>query len=87
MPYLDIDIKYFDLSIRNRDKTGDQITIEAAAAVKQHKVGVKCPTINSMKKIDMIKLGLKKTLTSPNVTMRKQLGGGTLFREPIMIKG
>lgn len=82
-PYLDIDLKYFDLSIQSRDETDDQITIDAANAIKEHGVGIKCATITPdegrVKEFD-----LKKMWRSPNGTIRNILGG-TVFREPITI--
>ena len=84
LPYLDIDIKYFDLSIQNRDKTSDQITIDCANAIKKFGVGIKCATItpdeNRVKEFK-----LKKMWKSPNGTIRNILGG-TVFREPIICK-
>jgi len=82
-PYLDIDLKYYDLSIQKRDETDDQITIDAANAIKKYGVGVKCATITPdearVKEFD-----LKKMWPSPNGTVRNILGG-TIFREPIVI--
>ena len=84
LPYLDIEIKYFDLSIENRDKTDDQVTLDAAAAIKEHKVGIKCATITPDEaRVEEFKL--KKMWKSPNGTIRNYLGG-TVFREPIVIK-
>ena len=81
-PYLDIDTKYFDLSIQNRDKTDDQVTIDAANAIKEYGVGVKCATITPDE--DRVEeFGLKKMWRSPNGTIRNILGG-TVFREPII---
>ncbi len=83
-PFLDIDLKYYDLSIENRDKTDDQVTVEAANAIKQYGVGVKCATItpdeNRVKEFN-----LKKMWASPNGTIRNILDG-TVFREPIICK-
>ena len=84
LPYLDIDIKYYDLGIKNRDKTSDKITIECANAIKKIGVGIKCATItpdeNRVKEFK-----LKKMWRSPNGTIRNILGG-TVFREPIICK-
>ena len=82
-PYLDIDIKYYDLSIQKRDETDDQITVDAANAVKQYGVGVKCATITP-DEARVKEFGLKKMWPSPNGTVRNILGG-TIFREPILI--
>ncbi|MEI8026706.1 MAG: NADP-dependent isocitrate dehydrogenase [Pseudomonadota bacterium] len=82
LPYLDLDIKYFDLSIENRDKTDDKVTIEAAEAIKKYDVGIKCATITPDE--DRVKeFQLKKMWKSPNGTIRNILGG-TVFREPII---
>jgi isocitrate dehydrogenase len=82
LPYLDLDIKYYDLSIQNRDATEDQITIDAAYAIKEHQVGIKCATITP--DADRVKeFGLKKMWPSPNGTIRNIIGG-TVFREPII---
>ena len=81
LPYLDIDLKYFDLSIENRDATDDQITIDAAHAIQEHGVGVKCATITP-DEARVAEFGLKKMWRSPNGTIRNILGG-TVFREPI----
>ena len=81
-PYLDIDLKYFDLGIEARDKTDDQITVDAANAIKKYGVGVKCATITPDE--DRVKeFGLKKMWKSPNGTIRNILGG-VIFREPII---
>jgi isocitrate dehydrogenase len=81
-PYLDIDLKYFDLSIQNRDATDDQVTIDAANAIKEHGVGIKCATITPDEgRVE--EFGLKKMWRSPNGTIRNILGG-TVFREPIV---
>ena len=81
-PYLDIDIKYYDLSIQNRDKTSDQVTIDSANAIKKVGVGIKCATITpDENRIKEFKL--KKMWRSPNGTIRNILGG-TVFREPII---
>uniref|UniRef100_A0A7S3CVG8 Isocitrate dehydrogenase [NADP] n=1 Tax=Strombidium rassoulzadegani TaxID=1082188 RepID=A0A7S3CVG8_9SPIT len=84
LPFLDIEIKYFDLSIENRDKTDDKVTLDAAAAIREHKVGIKCATITPDEaRVEEFKL--KKMWKSPNGTIRNYLGG-TVFREPIIIK-
>lgn len=81
-PYLDIDLQYFDLSIQNRDATDDQVTVDAANAIKQYGVGVKCATITPDEgRVE--EFGLKKMWRSPNGTIRNILGG-TVFREPIV---
>jgi isocitrate dehydrogenase len=83
-PYLDIDIKYFDLGLEYRDATNDQVTIDAANAIKQYNVGIKCATITPDEaRVEEFKL--KKMWLSPNGTIRNILGG-TVFREPIVIK-
>src|SRR5680860_1737100 len=82
-PYLDIDLKYYDLSIQKRDETDDQITIDAANAIKKYGVGVKCATITP-DEARVTEFGLKKMWPSPNGTVRNILGG-TIFREPIVI--
>ncbi len=82
-PYLDIDLKYYDLSIENRDATDDQVTIDAANAIKQYGVGVKCATITPDEQ-RVEEFGLKKMWKSPNGTIRNILGG-VVFREPIVI--
>ena len=82
-PYLDIDLKYFDLGIQKRDETDDQITIEAAEATKEHGVAVKCATITP-DEARVEEFGLKKMWRSPNGTIRNILGG-VVFREPIII--
>ncbi len=84
LPYLDIDLKYFDLSIQNRDATNDQITIDAAEAIKKYGVGVKCATITP-DEARVKEFGLKKMWKSPNGTIRNILNG-TVFREPITCK-
>ena len=84
LDYIDLDIKYFDLSIESRDKTDDQITIDAANAIKKYNVGIKCATITPDE--DRVKeFSLKKMYKSPNGTIRNIIGG-TVFREPIIIK-
>src|SRR5471030_2500904 len=82
-PYLDIDLKYYDLSIQKRDETDDQITVDAANAIKAYGVGVKCATITP-DEARVKEFGLKKMWPSPNGTVRNILGG-TIFREPIII--
>lgn len=82
LPYLEIDLKYYDLSIENRDKTEDQVTIDAANAIKQYRVGVKCATITPDEE-RVKEFNLKKMWKSPNGTIRNILGG-TVFREPII---
>src|SRR5476651_2169422 len=83
-PYLDIDLLYFDLGMENRDKTDDQVTIDAAEAIKQHGVGVKCATITP-DEARVKEFHLKKMWKSPNGTIRNILGG-VIFREPIICK-
>jgi isocitrate dehydrogenase len=82
LPYLDIDIRYFDLGIESRDRTDDRITVEAAEAIKQHGIGIKCATITP-DEARVKEFGLKKMWKSPNGTIRNILGG-TVFREPII---
>jgi isocitrate dehydrogenase len=82
LPYLDIDLKYFDLGIEKRDETNDQITIDAANAIKQYGVGVKCATITP-DEARVAEFGLKQMWKSPNGTIRNILDG-TVFREPII---
>ncbi|MAI61893.1 MAG: isocitrate dehydrogenase [Micavibrio sp. TMED27] len=82
LPYLDIDLKYYDLSVQSRDATDDQITIDAANAIKEHGVGVKCATITP-DEARVEEFGLKKMWRSPNGTIRNILNG-TVFREPIV---
>lgn len=83
-PYLDIDLKYYDLSIQNRDATNDQVTIDAANAIKQYRVGVKCATITP-DEARVKEFTLKKMWKSPNGTIRNILDG-TVFREPIICR-
>ena len=83
-PYLDIDLKYYDLGIESRDATDDQITIDAANAIKELGVGVKCATITP-DEARVEEFGLKKMWRSPNGTIRNILGG-TVFRQPIIMK-
>jgi len=78
LPYLDIDIKYYDLSIQNRDRTNDEVTIEAALAIKKYNVGIKCATITP-DEARVKEFGLKKMWKSPNGTIRNIIGG-TVFR-------
>ena len=82
MPYLDIDLKYYDLGIEKRDETDDQITIDCAEAIKKYGVGVKCATITPDEE-RVEEFGLKSMWRSPNGTIRNILGG-TVFREPIL---
>jgi isocitrate dehydrogenase len=82
-PYLDVNLDYYDLSITNRDATEDQVTIDAANAIKRHGVGVKCATITP-DEARMQEFNLKKMWVSPNGTIRNILGG-VVFREPIII--
>ena len=82
LPYLDLNIKYFDLSIQNRDKTNNKITIESAKAIQEYGVGIKCATITpDANRMD--EFNLKKMWGSPNGTIRNILGG-TIFRQPII---
>ncbi len=83
-PYLEIDLKYFDLGMEHRDKTDDKVTVEAAEAIKKYDVGIKCATITpDEQRVEEFKL--KKMWKSPNGTIRNILGG-TVFREPIICK-
>ena len=84
LPYLDIDLKYFDLGIENRDKTNDQVTIDSANATKQYGVAVKCATITP-DEARVKEFNLKEMWRSPNGTIRNIIGG-TIFREPIICK-
>jgi len=84
VPYLDIELKYFDLGIESRDASEDRITVEAAEAIKQYGVGVKCATITP-DEARVEEFGLKEMYRSPNGTIRNILGG-VIFREPIVIK-
>ena len=81
-PYLDIDLKYYDLSVQKRDETDDQITIDSANAIREFGVGVKCATITPDEE-RVEEFGLKKMWKSPNGTIRNILGG-TVFRQPII---
>jgi isocitrate dehydrogenase len=83
LPYLDVELQYFDLGIESRDATDDQITVDAANAIKQHGVGVKCATITP-DEARVEEFGLKRMYRSPNGTIRNILGG-VIFREPIVI--
>ncbi|TPF96796.1 isocitrate dehydrogenase [Bifidobacterium sp. UTCIF-39] len=83
LPYLDVDLDYYDLGIENRDATDDQVTIDAAKAIQREHVGVKCATITP-DEARVKEFGLKKMWKSPNGTIRNILGG-TIFREPIVI--
>jgi len=82
-PYLEVDLRYFDLSIENRDATDDQVTVDAANAIKAHGVGVKCATITP-DEARVEEFGLKRMYRSPNGTIRNILGG-VVFREPIIM--
>ncbi|MDA3889027.1 MAG: NADP-dependent isocitrate dehydrogenase [Allgaiera sp.] len=84
LPYLDIDLKYYDLSIESRDATDDQITVDAAEAIQKYGVGVKCATITP-DEARVEEFGLKRMYRSPNGTIRNILGG-VIFREPIICK-
>lgn len=84
LPYLDLDIKYYDLGMEKRDETDDQITIDAAEAIKKYKVGIKCATITPDED-RVVEFDLKKMWRSPNGTIRN-IVGGTVFREPIIMK-
>ncbi len=84
LPYLDIDLKYYDLGMEKRDETDDQVTVDAANAIKQYGIGVKCATITPDEaRVEEFKL--KKMWKSPNGTIRNILGG-TVFRQPILCK-
>lgn len=84
LPYLDVDLLYYDLGMENRDATDDKVTVEAAEAIKKHNVGVKCATITP-DEARVKEFGLKRMWKSPNGTIRNILGG-TIFREPIVCK-
>ena len=84
LPYLDIDLKYYDLGVESRDATDDRITLDAAKAIKKYGVGVKCATITP-DEARVKEFGLKQMWKSPNGTIRNELGG-TIFREPIICK-
>jgi isocitrate dehydrogenase len=83
LPYLDVDLEYYDLSIESRDATNDRITVQAAEAIKRHGIGVKCATITP-DEARVEEFGLKEMYKSPNGTVRNILGG-VIFREPIVI--
>ncbi|MEA2277349.1 MAG: isocitrate dehydrogenase [Solirubrobacteraceae bacterium] len=83
LPYLDVELEYYDLGIENRDATDDQVTVDAANAIKRHGVGVKCATITP-DEARVAEFGLKEMYRSPNGTIRNILGG-VIFREPIVI--
>ncbi|MEV4007042.1 NADP-dependent isocitrate dehydrogenase [Actinomadura sp. NPDC049753] len=83
LPYLDVDLKYYDLGIEHRDATDDQVTVDAAKAILEHGVGVKCATITP-DEARVEEFGLKKMWRSPNGTIRNILGG-VIFREPIVV--
>ena len=82
LPFIDIELKYYDLSIQKRDETNDQITLDAAKAIKKFSVGIKCATITP-DEARVTEFGLKKMWKSPNGTLRNYLGG-TIFRSPIV---
>ena len=84
LPYLDVNLVYYDLGIEKRDETNDQITIDAANAIREHGVGIKCATITP-DEARVAEFGLKQMWKSPNGTIRNILGG-TIFREPIVIE-
>lgn len=84
LPYLDLDIKYYDLGIEHRDATNDQVTIDSAEAIKKYNVGIKCATITPDEE-RVKEFGLKEMWKSPNGTIRN-IVGGTVFREPIIMK-
>ncbi|HWU42300.1 MAG TPA: isocitrate/isopropylmalate family dehydrogenase, partial [Bdellovibrio sp.] len=83
-PYLEIDIKYFDLGMENRDATNDQVTVDSAEAIKKYNVGIKCATITP-DEARVKEFNLKQMWKSPNGTIRNILDG-TVFREPIICK-
>ena len=83
-PFLDLETKYFDLGMENRDATDDKVTLEAAAAIRECKVGIKCATITP-DEARVKEFNLKQMWKSPNGTIRNYLGG-TVFREPIICK-
>lgn len=84
LPYIDVDIKYYDLGVEHRDETDDQVTVDAAKAIREHGVGIKCATITP-DEARVEEFGLKQMWRSPNGTIRNILDG-TVFREPIVIK-
>ena len=83
LPYLDLDIKYYDLSVTSRDATNDEITVKAANAIKEHNVGIKCATITPDEQ-RVEEFNLTNMWRSPNGTIRN-IVGGTVFREPIIM--
>src|SRR5437764_8365771 len=83
LPFLEVDLKYFDLSVQHRDETDDKVTVDSANAIKQYGVGVKCATITP-DEARVEEFGLKRMYRSPNGTIRNILGG-VIFREPIVI--
>src|SRR6476661_5765733 len=84
LPYLDVELEYYDLGIEHRDATDDQVTVDAANAIKKHGVGVKCASIPP-DEARVEEFGLKRMYRSPNGTIRNILGG-VIFREPIVIE-
>ncbi|CAI5702583.1 unnamed protein product [Peronospora effusa] len=84
LPFLDLQIEYYDLGLEHRDATDDEVTLEAARAIKKHNVGIKCATITP-DEARVEEFGLKKMWRSPNGTLRNELGG-TVFREPIVCR-
>jgi isocitrate dehydrogenase len=82
LPFVDVELLYYDLGVEHRDATDDKVTVEAAEAIKKHNVGVKCATITP-DEARVKEFGLKKMWKSPNGTIRNILGG-TIFREPIV---
>ena len=84
LPYLDVNLEYYDLGIEHRDATNDQVTVDSANAIKKHGVGIKCATITP-DEARVEEFGLKKMWKSPNGTIRNILGG-VIFREPIIMK-
>ena len=83
-PFVDLDVKYYDLGIQNRDKTNDKVTVDAAEAIKKYNVGIKCATITP-DEARVKEFGLKQMWRSPNGTIRNILDG-TIFRAPIVCK-
>src|SRR5918994_1587987 len=83
LPYLDVELEYYDLSIQSRDATSDQVTVDAANAIKRHGVGVKCATITP-DEARVEEFGLKEMYRSPNGTIRNILGG-VIFRGPVVL--
>ena len=84
LPYLDLEIDYYDLGIEHRDATDDKVTLDAANAIKRHRVGIKCATITP-DEARVKEFNLKKMWKSPNGTIRNELNG-TVFREPIVME-